>query len=456
MRTKFLVVLAFIFCLSSNAQTKTWSLQECVDYAIENNITVKQSELDTEIAQENIVSAKGNFLPTVNGSTSGSFNFGSFIGQDGSRVSFDSFGNSLGLNAGVSLFNGYRNTNLYKQAQLGLESSELQLQKLKDDISLFVVNTYLNVLLNKENLKIADEQIKISQKQVEQIQELVDAGVRAKTDLYDIQAQLASDQERVVNAQNSIDLALLNLAQLLQVSHKGFDVETVELDLPAVALLYNDADEIFNRAVSARPEIRSAELAIENSELDIEIAKSAFYPSVSLGGGVSTSYQHTLGEKDRRTVVDPITGEVTSVANGFGQQFSDNLGYNIGVSVSIPIFNGGRTKSNVNRATLNNERIAYGLEQAKQDLRSTIEQAYADAKATLNQFEASQASVIAQEEAFRTAQESYDLGVMTSFEFEQVRNRLINAQASLATAKYNFVFKSKLLEFYYGIPITID
>ncbi|ALJ06845.1 transporter [Pseudalgibacter alginicilyticus] len=451
------LLVCFLFVtISSFSQQKKWTLEACISHALENNISIKQSALDTELAQENITNAKGNFLPSVNGSTSGNFNFGSFIGQDGSRISRNSFGNSLSINAGVTLFNGFRNTNLYKQAELGLESSRVQLQKLKDDISLFVVNSYLNALLSKENYKIAEEQVKVSEEQIENIKELVDAGVRPRSDLYNVQAELASNNERLITAQNGIDLALLNLSQLLQVTYKGFDIEDVNIDLSSVELLYNDSELIFKKAVGNRPEIRVAEIRIENSEMDIEIAKSAFYPTVSLGAGLGTSYQHTLGEKDRRTIVDPNTGAVSSIPNGYGKQFNDNLGYNIGLSISVPIFNGNKNKVNVNRAVINNERVTYDLEQAKQDLFSTIENAYLDAKAALNQYQASEVSLTAQQEAFRTAKESYNNGVMTSFEFQQVQNRLINAQSSLANAKFNFVFKTKLLEFYNGIPITLD
>ncbi|WP_072401008.1 TolC family protein [Flaviramulus basaltis] len=451
-----LIICLLLVAVSSFAQQKKWTLQECVDYALENNISIKQSSLDIEISEENITSAKGNFLPNVSGSTSGNFNFGSYLGQDGSRISSNTFGSNLSLNVGVTLFNGYRNTNLYKQAKLGLKSSELQFQKLKDDISLYVVNSYLNALLSKENYKIAEDQVKVTQQQINNIQTLVDEGVNPKSDLYNVQAQLASNNEQLITAQNGIDLALLNLAQLLQIPHSGFDIEDVTFNLSSAELAYENTDKIFNKAVQDRPEIKAAEINIENSELDIELAKAAFFPTVSLGGGLGTSYQHTLGEKDRRTIIDPNTGMVSSIPNGFGKQFDDNLGYNIGVSVSIPIFNGNRTRSSVDRAIISNKRVAFGLEQAKQDLLSTIENAYLDARAALNQYRASEASLTAQEEAFRAAQESYNYGAMTSFEFEQVRNRLISAQSTLANSKFNFVFKTKLLEFYYGIPITLE
>ncbi|MFC5194616.1 MULTISPECIES: TolC family protein [Bizionia] len=448
--------LTVVFSVSSYAQEKVWTLEECVNYALENNISIKQTELDTELADQDLITAKGNFLPTLDGNASQNWNFGSFIGQDGNRVSRDSRGNSFGLNTGIVLFNGFRNTSTYKQAELGIESSQLQLDILKDNISLNVVNQYLNILLNKENLKVAEEQIIISEKQVNQLSELVDSGVRPRADLYEVQAQLASDQERLINTQNSVDLALLSLAQLLQVSQDGFDVQPMALTLPAVMVQEKSANDIYDFAVQNRPEIRQAELNIENAQLNVEIAKSAYYPTLTFGAGLGTSYQHFQGQDDVRLVFPDPSDPSNFVfePNGFGQQLEDNLGYNLGFRLNIPIFNGFQTKANVSRAVINSKRIEYGMDQAKQDLRTNIEQAYADAKAALKQFEASETSLNAQDESFRNAQDSYNLGVMNAFEFEQVRNRLVNAQANVINAKYNFVFKTKVLDFYLGIPLT--
>ncbi|MCB0387905.1 MAG: TolC family protein, partial [Winogradskyella sp.] len=400
-------------------------------------------------------SAKGNFLPNVNASASQDWNFGSFIGQDGNRVSIDSRGNSFGLNTGVILFNGFRNTSIYKQAQLGIESSELQLSILKDNISVNVVNQYLNILLNKENLKVAEEQVAITEKQVIQVSELVDSGVRPRADLFEVEAQLASDRERLTNVENSLELAKLALTQLLQISNEGFDVEEIELSLPEVLVEHKSSNEIYDYALQNRPEIKKAELDIENSILAIDIAKSAYYPTLSFGAGLGTSYQHFQGQEDLRVVIDPNDPtNISLVENGFWQQLEDNLGYNLGFRLDIPIFNRMQTKVSVDKAKINKERIAYSLDQAKQDLRSTIEQAYTDAKAAFKQFEASQVSLNAQKEAFKNAQESYNSGVMNSFEFEQVRNRLVNAEANLINAKYNFVFTTKVLDFYLGKPLT--
>ena len=454
MKNSFVIVALFLG-ITSFSQVKKWSLQKCVNHALENNISIKQTGLDALIAEENITTAKSNFMPTVSGSASQGFNFGSFIGQDGSRISRDSRGNSFGLNTGITIFNGFQNINVYKQAKLGLKSSQLQIEILKDNISLNVVNAYLNILLNKETLKLAEEQIAISNKSLEQVQSLVDAGVRARTDLLDAESQSATDRERLVNAENSVDLSLLNLAQLLQVSKDNFDVESIGIDLTNAVLQYNNTNTILSYALVNRAEIKSAELNLENAGLDIAIAKSSYLPSLTFGGGLATSYQHFQGQNDIIPIYDTTTGTITELRpNGFAKQFENNLGYNFGFNLNIPIFSGFRTDASVNRAKINKEKSGLALEQEKQTLTTNIEQAFADAKASLKQYEASKTSVDAQEEAFKNAQEKFNLGVNTSFELEQVRNRLINAQSSFLNAKYNFVFKTKVLDFYMGKSLT--
>lgn len=441
--------------LLSFGQQKTWTLEECVNHALENNISIKQTQLDALIAEENITTARAKFLPTVSGSASQNYNFGSFIGNDGSRISRDTRGNSFGVNTGITIFNGFQNINLYKQAKLGLKTSQLQLDILKDNISLNVVNAYLNILLNKETLKLAKEQIAISQKSLEQVQGLVDAGVRAKADLLASQSQLAADNERLVNAQNSVVLSLLSLSQILQVSKESFDVENILIDLTNTVLVYNNTDEILSYALTNRPEIKNAELNVENAEFNIAIAKSSYYPTLTFGAGLGTSYQHIQGQDDVIPIFDPTAEVILELRpNGFGKQLENNLGYNFGFNLNIPIFSGFRNDANVNRSKINKERSNLDLEEQKQTVTTNIEQAYADAKASLKQYEASKTSVIAQDEAFKNELEKYDLGVSTSFELEQVRNRLINAQSSFLNAKYNFVFKTKVLDFYMGKSLT--
>ncbi|MFD0761803.1 TolC family protein [Lutibacter aestuarii] len=455
MRSKIVTILALVFFITVQAQDKKWTLQECVNYALENNISIKQQELNKELIEEDIITAEGNFYPSLNASASQNFNFGSYIDNYGGRVSRDSRSNSFSLGTGVTLYNGQRNKNTLLRAQKNLEAAGFDLEENKNNIMLFVVNSYLNVLLNKESLKIAEEQVSISESQVEKVKNLVEAGSQPRANLFEAQATLATNTQQLVTAQNNLDLSLLSLAQLLQISHKGFDVEDVVLNINAASLIYNDTDVIYNTALGNLPEIKSAEIAVENSEVAIDIAKGAFLPSLSFSAGLGTSYQHNQGQKDVRAILDE-NNNVVYVPNGFGKQLEDNLGYNFGFSLNIPIFNRFQTKSNVARAQINKERFELALLDKQVKLRETIEKAYADAKASLNQFVAAEQSLKAQEESFKNAQVSYNSGVMTSFDFDQVRNRLVNSQSSLINAKYNFVFRTKLLEYYLGIPIVID
>ena len=450
-------VLFLIGTLSSFAQKK-WTLKECVDHALEHNISVKQSLLDIDLAEQDVINAKGNFMPSLSASASQNFNFGSFIGQDGSRIKSDTRGNNFGLNTGVTIFNGFRNLNTYKQAKLGVKSSQLQLSLLKDNVSMTLVNAYLNILFNKENLKIANEQLTISLNQLDQITSQVEAGIKPRSDLLDAESTIASNRESIVNAENSLDLSLLSLSQTLQVSPKDFDIEEVQINLASASLAYNSSGEILSYALDNRAEIKNAELIIENSDFGVKLAQSAFSPSLSFGAGLGSSYQHRQGALDVRSefAQDPNTGSVieTIVPNGFNEQLDNNLGYNLGFNLSVPIFNGFKTKANVSKAKINREKSILNLEQAKQDITTTITQAYADAKAALKQYQASKFSVASLEESFKNIQNKFNFGAATSFEVEQVRGRLVNAKSNLINSKYNFVFRSKVLDFYMGKPLT--
>ncbi len=456
MRTKLVAVLAFIILTSVNAQDKKWTLQECINYALDHNISVKQQELSNELIAEDITTAKGNFLPNLNASASQNYNFGTYVDAFNNFVSISSRSNNFGASSNVTVFNGFKNKNNLLLAKKNLEAAGFDLEENKNSIMLFVVNGYLNILLNKENVIIAQEQIEISKSQVEQAKGLVEAGSQPVSYLLDAEATLASNEEQLTNAKNALDISTLNLAQLLLLPYEGFDVVDVSLDVSSASLLYNNTEEIFQKSLTFLPEIRSAEIAVENSELSIDIAKADYIPSLNFGAGIGTSYQRTIGEKDVVPKIDPDTGETILVANGFSKQLKDNLGYNFGVTLNIPIFNRYQIKSNISRARINQKQAALNLEDRKIKLRETIENAYVDARASLNQFISAEKSLRAQEESFKNAQVSYNSGVMTSFDYDQVRNRLVSAQSSLVNAKYNFVFRTKVLEFYYGLPLEIN
>ena len=449
MKIKFILVVS-LFYVSVCFSQKKWTLKECVDHALENNITVQQNLLSLELAELNVKNAKGNFLPNLNASTSQGFNFGSFLGIDGSRISRDTRRNSVSANSSTTLFNGFRNLNTYKQAKLGVERSQLTLEKIQNDISLFVVNGYLNVLFAKENLAVAKTQAEISIKQVEAAKQRYEAGLTAKGNLLNSKSTAASDQQNVVSQENILAIALLNLAQSLQIPSKDFDILSIEINNPSAVLLFNNSEVVYLKALSTQPQIKNAELGIMDADYNIEIAKSFLKPSVNFSFGANTSYQHVQGRKDEITIIDPVTMLPETIPNGFFKQFSDNLGYNFSLNVSIPIFNRTQSKTNIARQFINKELSQVNLDNEKLQLQQTIEQAFVDAKAAAKTYEASKTSLDAQREAFKNAQESYNLGASTLFDFDLVRNRLVSAESTLIRAKYDFVFKTKVLQFYYG------
>jgi len=448
MKTKLSLLLAFLTFTFSFAQEKLWTLKECIEHASENNLSVQRAKFTTDLRKEDINTAKGNKLPGVSGSASQNFNFGSTFIQGIGLATIDNRSNNLGINASLTLFDGFRIKNTYKQSEINYEASQLDLEKMKNDISLNIVNSYLNVLFSKENLKIAEAQLEISKQQYNQTKTLVEEGVQPKGNLLEVESTKINDENAIVTAQNNVDLALLTLSQILQIPNKGFDIQDVRLNIDNVALLYNDTNEIFEKAVASQPEIKSAELGIESALTNVEIAKADYLPTLTLFGGLSTFYRHQQGIKDDRN--SPFN------QFPFFTQLENNFGQNLGLSLNIPIFSRGQVKANVNRAKINQKLSEVTLSDQKLALREAIERAYINAKATLKEYEAAKKSVDAQELSFEYAQQRYNLGATNSFDFEQVKNRLVNAQGTLARAKYNFIFRSKLLEFYYGIPIVIE
>ena len=436
MKIKLILLVALLTSIATFSQKK-WTLKECVDEALAKNITIQQNKLSLELQKKEVDIAKGNFLPNLSGSSSGRFGFGSFIDNvSNQRISTDNFNASFDLNSNMTIFNGFRNTNTYKQAQLGVESSLLDLKKIENDISLLVVNGYLNVLFAKENLNASKIQSEISKTQIEAAESRFNAGVIPKGDLLNTQATAATDAQTVIANENSLDLALLNLSQLLQVPYVGFDVANIDVGTPSANLFYKNSNYVYDKSVERLPEIERAKLDIENAALNIELAKGAYLPTLSVFGNMGSGFSHRFNEI--------FTNDY------FFKQLNDNLGYSIGVSLNVPIFNRFQTKNRVSQSEINKEISETRLESEKLNLKQTIEQSFLDVKTALKTFEASKISLEAQKEAFKNAQESYNFGAMTQFDFDQIRARLVNAEAALIRSKYDYVFKTKVLQFYAG------
>lgn len=443
MRTLLLVIALTSFVALKAQETKVWTLKECVDYALENNISVKQSELDKGISEEDVKTAKWNFAPNLNANASHSYNFGSAISVTGVRIPADFRSNTYNLNSSINLFDGFANVHTLKQAQISVEIQNETILKMKNDISLNVVNGYLQVLFAREQLIVAESQIKISQDEVKRISELVEVGVLPEGDLLNIKSTLASDAQSLIVAENTLTLSSLRLAQLLQLKTMKIEIEEIEIDVKNQAVLSNSAEKIYEKANSIFPEIKLAELNILNASKSIKIARASFYPSLTFNMGMNSVYQHQQSTTD----VSPFL---------YSDQINDNFGQSMALTLNIPIFNRYQFRSGVNKSKINYKKITYNLESEQLRLRETIQTAYTDALAASKSFDAATESVEAQTLAFDYAQERFNNGVINSFDFNQTKNNLVNAKSQLIQNKYDFMFKLKVLEFYYGVPFVVE
>lgn len=471
LKIALLIILTFGF--SSNAQVKKWTLQECVEYALKNNISIKQSELDTKLADIDKKLAVGNFLPILNAGGSHSWNIG--LNQnittgllENQTIQFT----SASLNSSIDIYNGLQNQNRLRRAKLAQTASLYQLSKMQDDISLNIANSYLNILFNKESLKVQQNQLANDEKQLIRSQEMVDAGMVPRGDLLDMKATIASDKQRVVAAENTLFLSRLSLAQLLTLEDfENFDTVDTDVDFKISPVLAQTPEAIVQKANESRVEIKIAQANLDLASRDIKIAKGALQPSIT--GFYSFSTRSSYSE--RVTGFTPNTANPFSViaqVEGTGQnvlqqnflpifskaaplldQFSDNKGHNFGLQLTIPVFNGFSARGNVERSKISFERNNNALTQAKLDLETNVYRSITDAKGALNTYESSLTTMEARKEAFNYAKERYAVGMMNAFDYNQSQTLFINAQSDVVRAKYDALFKMKIVEFYFGIPI---
>ena len=275
----------FLIVFNTNilvSQGKLWNLEECIDYALKNNITIVQAKNSLLSSKEDIISAKGNFLPSISSNISGGASYGNIELYAGEFVDREFYSTSLGVGFSQNIFNGFRNINLLNQSKINFQRSQYELERLKDDISLNIANLYLNVLFNKENLDLALSQLKFSKLQVDKIKLLVDAGTEPISSLLDAKANYSRDLQNVTIAENNHDISLLNLSQLLQVPYNNFDIEIIEVNTPSESLIYDDVSPILEYALQNRNEIKIAESDIELAQLNTKISKSFYLPNISV------------------------------------------------------------------------------------------------------------------------------------------------------------------------------
>lgn len=435
MKKSIIIIAVLLLGISVNAQKK-WTLKECVQYALENNISIKQSELDLKATDIEALTALGNFLPSFSASAGVSESIGlGFNPATNQPETVKFLSASGGVNVGYTVFDGLKNIRQKQRAEISNLAGQYRLSRMKDDISLTVANSYLSVLLNKANLEVLVSQNQVTKEQIEQTKELVDVGTLPQGDLLEIQATDASEQQSIVNAENQIKLSLITLSQILLIKdYENFDIEDEGYGI-VDSISDRPISEIIANAKENRSEIRIAEQNVALAEKDVQIAKGGLFPTLN----AFLSYDTRFTNRDPRDFID---------------QLYINDGIRYGLSLNVPIFNGWNTKANVKRNEINLERTKFQLEQAELDLESNVYQAYIDAKGTLKAYEAAQSALESQELAYEYAKARYDEGLTNAFDFSQAKLRYDNAKINVNRTKYDYIFRLKVLELFFGIPAT--
>ena len=473
-KRSFLSLIVMLVCnITIQAQSKKWTLEECVTYAIQNNISIKQSELDSKMALIDKKSAVGRFLPSLNASASHSWNIG--LNQDittGLLQNKTTQFTSAGANVGIDIYRGLQNQNTLRKANLSIVAAKYQLVKMQEDVALNVANAFLQVLFNKENLKVQKEQLRINEKQYVRSEELVKVGSIPRGDLLDVKATLALNNQNVITAENSLLISKLSLSHLLQLKDfENFDVVDDTDVKDENNIMAQTPSAIYEKAFEGRTELKIARTNLEIAEKNVAIAKGAFQPTLQ----GFYSFNSRVAYSDRVTGVIPSTSNPTSIVGfvegtnqnvlspnftrvlgnpaPFFDQFNTNKGQSFGMQLSVPVFNGFSARNNVERSKVSLERSKIAVEQQNLDLQRNVYTAFADAKGALNAYESSVAALEARQGAYNYATEKYSVGLMNSFDFNQSQTLLTNAQSEVLRTKYDYIFKIKILEFYFGIPL---
>ncbi len=458
---------------TSRETSKKWSLEECVSYALQHNISIQQSVLDMENSEYNKTSALGNYLPSVNGTATHNWNNG--LTQDittGVLRNQTTANTSIGISAGVNLFNGLQNLNSLHRANLSVLANQYQLDNMKDDIALMVANSFLQILFNKETLKVRQSQYNLTSKDIERTNELISNGQMPQGEIYELEANAASQEQQIVLADNNLRISKISLAQLLLITeYETFDVQTSDYDVPLSEIMDNSADDIYQKALQIRNEVKLSETNVELAEKDYEITRGGALPTLSAFYQYNTRSQYRdvfdgteidpenptipigMTETSMETVISPNYRAITTSPDGVFNQFGNNSGHTFGLQLRVPIFNGFSNHVSIQRNRINLEKAKLTLENTKFGLESNIYQAYNDTRGAFKAYEAAGKTLFAREQAFNYAEERFNVGVINSFEFIQTQQALEAAQSEVIRSKFDYIFKLKVLEFYFGIPI---
>lgn len=441
----FILASSILFELhaQSDLPAGPYDLETAVSIALENNLNLRRSELNQISNEANLLQSKGALLPTLSTGGSTGYRWGRSINPVTNLFETARIGNvNVSASSNVTLFAGRRLANNLNQAKIDLEAGEYDIEATRNNITLNIINLFVNVVFNREQINIAESQLTTSKEQLERTSKLVQAGSLPLADQYDLQAQNATNQLEVINATNNLRIAKLNLAQAMQIPFtEDFDVVEPEFVINESLMATETPEDIFSIAVETLPEIKGAQARIKSAELALKAAKGAYYPTVGVGANVFSNYVDRVFGTDRPT---------------FGTQIENNLSQSLNLSLSIPIFSQFNNKAGVQRARVQQQLSEVAALEAKNTLRQDIETAYNSALAAEQSYEANLVRLQSVEESFRIAQQRFDLGAINSVDFQVAQNNLFNTQADLLNAKYTYIFRVKVLDFYLGNPINLN
>ncbi|MBN1116845.1 MAG: TolC family protein [Bacteroidales bacterium] len=441
-RSIILITTIIIVCTGfTQAQNKQiWSLQKCIQYAQENNLSIKQSALNADYAKNQYNQKKYNLLPNLNGSSSYTVQMGQVRNQTTYQInnvttSFSSFS----ISSTTPLYQGLTLRNTIKKYNVDWQSAVKDVEKARNDLSLNIVALYLQILFDKELLEAARSQFEVVNLQVERTTMLVKSGSVPEGRLLEIKAQASSEAMDVTSLENNLALSILDLAQALDLeSTEGFDIETPVIEDVSEYFL-SDPNQAYLYSVSTKPEIASSELSLKSSEYDLKIARGSLWPQLSFSTGWETSVARLKGDSDFN----------------FSQSFKENDNIYFGLNLSIPIFNRFSVRTDIKNAQIGISNAQYELDKQKQTLRKEIQQASADALAALRKYQAGKSAVDSYQESFRYTENRFSVGLINSVDYNVAKSELIKAQSDFIQAKYAYILRTKILDFYMGKPIVL-
>lgn len=440
----FLLFSGFVFSAYAQQSSSVYDLETAVLVALENNLGLRRSELNQLTIEANLLQDKGARFPTLSTGSSAGYRWGRSINPVTNLFQTSRIGNiNLSASSNATIFAGGRLSNSVKQSKTDLEAGLYTIEAAQNDITLNIINLFINVVFNREQVKIAENQLSTTKEQFERTTKLVNAGSLPFSDQLDLQAQNATNQLEVINSKNALRIAKLNLAQAMQIPFtEDFDVIEPEFEINELLIATESPEKIYDTALGIMPEIKAAASNVESAEYSVKVAKGAYLPTFGIGANVFSNYvDQVFGMGDRAS---------------FGTQIDNNLSQAVNLQLSIPIFTQFNNKANLQRARVQKQISEVSELEAKNQLRQDIESSFNAAISAEQSYEASVIRVASLQESFRISQQRFDLGAINSVDFQVAQNNLFNAQADLLNAKYTYIFRVKVLDFYLGNPINLN